>query len=123
MPKVLPSDGELEILRVLWRIGPATVRQVHERLPRNREIGYNTVGKLLQIMVRKHLVARDGRARAHVFRARVPRVETERSLVRDLADRAFDGSVPALALRALREEDLTESEIAELRGLLEALED
>lgn len=120
--RVLPSDGELEILRVLWRIGPATVREVHEHLPRNDEIGYNTVGKLLQIMLGKGLVSRDAAARAHVFQPLVTRDGTQRRLVDDLAGRAYGGSAAMLALHALKEGDLTEAEIAELRALLAELE-
>ena len=119
---MLPSDGELDILRVMWQSGPATVAQVHERLPRKREIGYNTVGKLLQIMVGKGLVACDDSARAHVFQPLVERNETRLELVRDLADRAFGGSAAELALHALSEKELTEPELEELRALLEELE-
>jgi predicted transcriptional regulator len=118
----LPSGGELEILRVLWRIGPATVGQVHDELPRGGEIGYNTVGKLLHIMEGKSLVARDDSARAHVFRPLVAKDSTQRGLVRDLAERAFSGSAAALALRALSDEALTDDEIRELRTLLMRLD-
>ena len=119
----LPSDGELEILRVLWRVGPATVKGVHEQLPRRTEIGYNTVGKLLGIMERKGFVVRDETSRAHVFRHLIDREETQRSFVRDLADRAFGGSPAVLALRALGEEAPTSAELAELRAILADLED
>jgi predicted transcriptional regulator len=119
----LPSDGELEILRVLWRIGPATVKTVHERLPRRGEIGYNTVGKLLGIMEGKGFVARDETSRAHVFRPLIDRDQAERGFVRDLADRAFGGSPAALALRALGETPPTADEIAELKALLAELEE
>jgi predicted transcriptional regulator len=120
---MLPTRGELAILRVLWQDGPATVRQVHLRLPRSGEIGYNTVGKLLRIMEQKGFVARDDSARAHVFRPLVGRDETQRGLVRDLADRAFGGSAAALAQYALGGTELTQSEVAELRTLLAELEE
>src|ERR1039458_858639 len=66
-----PTDAELEILRVLWDLGPSTVRDVHTTLERRREIGYTTVLKLMQIMAAKGLVERDETARAHVYKARV----------------------------------------------------
>lgn len=119
---ILPSDAELEILRVLWMTGPATVKQVYERLPRRDEVVYNTVGKLLRIMEEKGLVACDDSARAHVFRPLVERETTRRKLVRDLADRAFGGSAMSLALHALGGGDVSETEIQELRALLEKLE-
>lgn len=116
--KSLPTDGELEILRVLWRLGPATVRQVHDRLPRGGEVSYNTVGKLLQIMEGKGLVVRDTGSRAHVFLARAEREETQEGLIEDLARRAFGGSAAALALRALKDEELSLEDIRELKALL-----
>lgn len=104
-----PSDAELEILEILWRIGPATVRAVHQQHPRAREVRYNTVGKLIDIMVGKGLLARDASVRGR--------------LVEDLARRAFGGSPAALALHALGNTSLREEEVAELRRLLDALED
>ena len=62
-----PTDGELEILRVLWERGPSTVRQVLATLEARRPAGYTTVLKLLQIMTEKGLVRRDERDRAHVY--------------------------------------------------------
>src|SRR5688572_23282512 len=73
MPKSapLPTDSELEILRVLWARGPSTVREVHTALGPDRDTGYTGVLKLLQIMLDKRLVDRDDRARSHVYRAAV----------------------------------------------------
>jgi len=119
----LPSDAELEILRVLWRIGPARVREVHERLPRRSEVVYNTVGKLLRIMEQKGLVACDDSVRAHVFRPLVEAEATRSRLIHDLADRAFGGSSTALALHALGNGKLSDAEIAELTALLVELEE
>jgi len=64
-----PTDAELEILGTLWEIGPATVRQVHDRLSQRRDIGYTTVLKLMQIMTEKELVTRDETNRSHLYRA------------------------------------------------------
>lgn len=117
----LPSEAELEILRALWQESPATVGEVHGRLPRGDRVGYNTVGKLLQIMVRKGFVACDASARAHRYRPLVERAQTQRRLVNDLAERAFGGSASALALHALRDQALDASELASLRALLAEL--
>ncbi len=119
----LPSGRELEILRVLWGMGAATVRDVHRALPSRDEFGYNTVGKLLNIMVQKGLVARDESARAHVYTACVDETETQRSFVDDLTDRVFGGSASALALQALGSQPLSEAEIEELRALIAELEE
>jgi len=119
----IPTDAELGLLRVLWREGPSTVRQVLEALPGERSIGYTTVLKLLQIMHDKGLVARDESARTHVYRAAVAERQTERRLVADLLDRAFSGSLERLVMRALPEERATPEEAEEIRRLIRRLEE
>jgi predicted transcriptional regulator len=117
-----PTDGELEILRVLWERGPSTVREVHESLGDSRRTGYTTVLKLLQIMTEKGIVRRDESERAHVYQARAPREETEGVLVGDLLDRAFAGSASALVLRALSAKKTSPQELAQIRRLLDEIE-
>src|SRR6185295_10425494 len=87
-----PTQAELEILRVLWQLGPSSVREVQGTLPASRAAGYTTVLKLLQIMAGKGLVARDVRERTHVYRAALRQEQTQRQLIHDLVERAFDGS-------------------------------
>ena len=112
-----PTDAELEILRVLWRQGPATVRQVCEALNRDRIVGYTTVLKLLQIMTDKGLVTR-----AHVYAARASEEYAQRRMVKDLLDRVFDGSAQKLVLHALTAKKASAEELAQLRRLLDELE-
>jgi predicted transcriptional regulator len=115
-----PTDGELEILRVLWRTGPATVREVHEELCREKpSTGYTTILKLLQIMADKGLVMRDEKSKAHVYRARVAQEQTQRQLVGDLLDRAFGGSASRLVMQALSTRKASVQEIAEIRQMLD----
>ena len=90
-----PTDGELEILRILWRDGPATVRQVQEPLGCARPTHYNTALKLLQIMIEKGLVVRDESQRTHVYRPKLTEQATQRQLAGDLVQRAFGGSASA----------------------------
>lgn len=97
----IPTDAELALLPILWSEGPSTVREVLESLPRERRVGYTTVLKLLQIRAEKGLVEGDETERTHVYRARVAEQGTERRLVADLADRAFEGSTARLVMRAL----------------------
>ena len=113
-----PTDGELEILNVLWNTGPATVRQVHEVIARRKPAQYTTVLKTLQIMAEKGLVRRDEKQRAHLYRASVPRAATERQLVGHLLRHAFSGSVRNLVLGALAEKKASPEELAEIRRLL-----
>ncbi|MEO8429924.1 MAG: BlaI/MecI/CopY family transcriptional regulator [Acidobacteriota bacterium] len=114
-----PTDAELEILRVLWDTGPATVREVLEALASRRPMGYTTVLKLLQIMTEKGLVLRNEEERAHVYRAGRERHETERQLVGDLLDRAFGGSASRLAMHALATKPSSAAEIAAIRRMLD----
>lgn len=118
----LPTEGELELLRVLWARGPSTVREVRDALGPERDAGYTTVLKLLQIMHSKGLVTRDEAERSHVYRAAVAESATQRRLVRNLAERAFGGSAAKLVLNALSGPAATAEERAEIRRLLERLE-
>jgi predicted transcriptional regulator len=100
-----PTGAELTILRVLWQRGPSTVRQVHQALNEVRETGYTTVLKFMQIMHEKGLVSRDETPYAHVYQARLPQAQAERTLVADLLDQAFEGSMSRLLLQALSYRD------------------
>jgi BlaI family transcriptional regulator, penicillinase repressor len=117
-----PTDAELAILRILWRRGPSTVRQVHEDLERRSMTGYTTVLKLLQIMTEKGLVERDESERAHVYVARLPEEQTLGQLVGDLLDRAFEGSSSRLVMRALESRPATREELSEIRRMLDQME-
>ena len=114
-----PTDAELDILTVLWRRGPSTVREVHEALQARKPAQYTTILKMLQIMAEKGLVRRDVQERAHVYEASRPREWTQRQLAGDLLQRAFGGSARALVLGALSAKKATKAELAELRRLLD----
>lgn len=113
-----PTEGELEILAVLWERESATVREVYEAINATRPMVYTGVLKLMQIMADKGLVIRDESARAHVYRAAVAKEETERRFVRELSQRLFAGSAAQLALRALEMEPANAEELVEIRKLL-----
>jgi predicted transcriptional regulator len=120
LPK--PTGAELAILRVLWDRGPSTVRDVQQALEDERGTGYTTALKLLQIMTEKGLVRRDDRQRTHVYEAVLPAEATQRQLVRDLLDRAFGGSARQLVMQALSAERASKADLAEIRKLLDELE-
>jgi len=117
-----PTDAELGILRVLWRRGPSTVRDVHEDLTRESNSGYTTVLKLLQIMTEKGLVVRDETERAHVYESRYGEQKTQRQLLADLAERAFGGSATKLVMQALSGRKSNAAELNAIRELLDTLE-
>ncbi len=114
-----PTNAELEILTVLWSIGPGTVREVYNVISRRRPAQYSTVLKFMQIMAEKGLVRRDEKQRAHVYEAARPREWTQRQLAGDLMERAFSGSAKALLVGALSARKATKAELAELRRLLD----
>jgi len=117
-PSKTPTDGELEILRVLWDRGPSTVRQVNDVLSERRPTGYTTTLKLMQIMREKALVTRDTSRRPQVYRAAVSRDRAQRQIVRDLLDRVFEGSADALVMQVLSAKKATPAELAEIRRLI-----
>ena len=114
-----PTSAELEILDVLWERGAATVREVYEILSaRSKPPGYTTVLKLMQIMHEKGLVERDSSAKAHVYRARASRDETQKNLVSDLLEKAFRGSALKLVQHVLETKPASAEELIEIRNLI-----
>jgi BlaI family penicillinase repressor len=117
-----PTAMELEILRILWKRGPSTVREVHEVLAKSKATGYTTVLKLLQIMANKGMVIRNEEQRAHVYQAKQPEENTKQQLVGDLLQRAFGGSASQLMMHALAGKQTSEQEIDEIRRMLDDYE-
>ncbi len=120
-PSPRPTDGELSILKVLWDRGPSTVREVLDALP--GDTAYTTALKMLQIMTDKGLVRRDESRRSHVYFPAASQELTQQELATDLVDRAFGGSAAELVMRALSAKPASADELAEIRALLETLED
>ena len=117
LPK--PTDAELSILQVLWRLGSATVKEVQESL--GSETGYTTALKFLQIMTEKGLVKRDESQRAHIYQAALSKEATQRQLVTGLLQKAFNGSTAKLVMQALASKKASPKELAEIRDLIEQL--
>jgi predicted transcriptional regulator len=117
-----PSEGELEILHVLWDRGAATVREIHEHLAASRPAQYTTTLKQLQVMTGKGLVTRDDSERSHVFRAAVGRAAVQRQATARLLKRVFRGSAPNLLMQLLGTRRPTETELAELRNIIDDYE-
>jgi predicted transcriptional regulator len=113
-----PTEGELELLGILWERGAATVRELFEAVNTRREVVYTGVLKLLQIMTEKGLVERDERERAHVYRAAISQADTEARFLRELSERFFAGSAGQLALRALEMDKASDAELDAIRRLI-----
>jgi predicted transcriptional regulator len=98
-----PTTAEMEMLRLIWQLGPATAKQVHEAVLKDRpDMAYASVLRLLQVMHSKGQLSRDENQRAHIYAAVEAQDELQTNLVKDLIQKAFSGSAKALVLAALR---------------------
>ena len=110
---------ELEIMKVLWETGAAAVQTVQEKLPPDRQLAYNTVQTMLNVLVRKGKVRRELRARAYFYEPEISRVQATRQAVGDLVQRMFDGSPESLVLSLVETRQLTPEKLAKLTKMLE----
>lgn len=117
-----PTNAQLPLLTVLWQLGSATVREVHEALPEAAKRGYTTTLKQLQLMAESGLVGRDESSRSHIYNALVSEEETKGHLIDDLLDRAFGGSAAQLVMGALSKRETSRQELDEIRKLLADIE-
>lgn len=113
----LPSDAELDILAVLWRLGLATVREVHDELSKGR--GYTTTMKQMQLMTEKGLLIRSERFGSHVYQPALPKEQTQKQIAGDLLKRAFEGSAKSLVLGALSAKAASAQELDDIQRMIE----
>jgi predicted transcriptional regulator len=119
---IKPTEGELEILQVLWAKGPSSVRDVHVVLSAQRETGYTTTLKLMQIMLDKGLVKRNAEARTHIYEAGVSEADVRSQLLRRFLDSTFRGSASQLVLQALGNHTASKKELEQIKALIEQIE-
>lgn len=117
-----PTEKELEILQVLWQEGPATVRDVNDRLSEKREIGYTTTLKIMQIMHDKGLVTRKKDGKTHIYAPVLSEQDAQSSMIKDLMDTAFKGSAMRLVMGALGARKSSPQELEKIRAYLDSLE-
>jgi BlaI family penicillinase repressor len=115
------TESELEILQILWEKGNCTVREVHEILEKNKESGYTTTLKLMQIMHEKGLVARDTSAKTHIYRALQNQEKTQQHLVNKMIDNVFNGSAARMVMQALGNHSTSKDEINAIKEYLDQL--
>lgn len=118
LPIALPTAAELDILAVLWKLGMATVREVHDELGKDQR--YTTTLKTMQVMTEKGLLTRGERFGSHVYEASVPKEQTQRQIAGDLLKRAFGGSARSLMMGALTAQPASRQELEEIRGMLDS---
>ena len=117
--KFQPTPSELAILQILWSRGPSTVREIHDTLSLEKEVGYTSALKLLQIMQAKGIVKRTEEARAHVYSASHAAEKTKQQFASDVLQRVFRGSASQLMQHALAGRRASKQELDELRKLLD----
>lgn len=117
-----PTESELEILQVLWEHGPSSVRFVNDRLNEEREVGYTTTLKLMQIMAEKGLALRNTESRTHIYKAAVSEAETQKRLLQKFVDTTFRGSAMKLVMQALGGHHASPEELDEIKALIEKME-
>ena len=118
LPKALPTAAELDILAVLWKLGVATVREIHDELGKGN--GYTTTLKTIQLMNEKGLLTRRERFGSHVYEASVPKDQTQSQIAGDIMKRAFGGSALSLVMGALTAQPASRDELEQIRGMLES---
>ena len=119
--KLKPTESELEILKILWNKENATVREVHEELSKNKESGYTTTLKLLQIMFEKGLVTRDDSNKTHIYQPAVTRQKTQKQFLDKMINTLFAGSSTQLVLYALGNQKASKDELEEIQKYLDNL--
>ena len=116
----MPTAAEVDILAALWRLGPATVREVHQEL--GKDCGYNTTLKQMLLMTAKGLLARSERFRSHVYEPAVPEEQMKKRIAGDLLNRVFGGSAKGLIMGALGAQSPSAKELSEIRRMIDELD-
>jgi BlaI family penicillinase repressor len=117
--KSVPTDQELEILKVIWEIGPSTVREVHQELLKHRKIAYTTVLTMMGILERKGHLKKTAGERAYLYRSAKPQSQVTAGMVKEFVNRVFNGSTKPLLVHLVEDRGVSPEEIAELQTLVE----
>lgn len=120
--EIKPTESELEILQVLWKNGQSSVRDVHEELAKNKDAGYTTTLKLMQIMHEKGLVERDTTSKTHLYKALATREQAQKTALDKIISTVFKGSTSDLVIQALGNHRASKDEIEAIKSFLEKFE-
>ncbi len=113
-----PTELELEILKVLWRLGPATVRQIRDELAAVRDLAYTTVMTMMTIMDTKGYVKRVKDGRSFIYEATYQEQKASRNMLQDVVDRLFGGSTKAVMQHLLETSELDDEELNQIRQII-----
>ena len=119
--QIKPTEGESEILQVLWEKEKATLREVHETILQSKDAGYTTTLKLMQIMFEKGLVTRDDSSKTHVYKPNVTKEKTQHQFLGKMITSLFGGSSSQLVMQALGSQTASKEELEQIQQLLDNL--
>lgn len=114
-----PTDGELEILRVLWTNGPTALSALCDAMREEREVATTTVATMLRVMSEKGLVKRQGSGRGALWAAAITQKKTAKTMVSKLVDHVFEGSADRLAAHLIEGGGLSPKQLDELRAMID----
>jgi predicted transcriptional regulator len=119
-PKSRTLTGqELEIMKIVWRLQSATVRDVYEALRERRKIAYTTVMTMMNILETKKYLKKQAQDRAYVYQATRPRSEVIKAMVREFVDRVFNGSAEPLLVHLIKDRRLSKKELEKIARMIE----
>lgn len=119
---IKPTEKELEILQILWKNGPVSVKDVHENMGGDQQNGYTTILKLLQIMHEKGLVTREKSGKLHLYKALASLEHTRQFMLDKMIRTVFQGSAMQLVMSALGNKKSSKEDLMEIKRYLENLE-
>lgn len=108
------TEQELEIMKVVWELRTATVRDVYETLLRRRKIAYTTVMTMMNILEAKQYLKKRAEGRAYVYQATRSRSEVIKGMVREFVDRVFNGSAEPLLVHLVKDRRLSKKELEKI---------
>lgn len=117
-----PTQSELKILQILWDQGPSSVREVHEKISENKDSGYTTTLKLMQIMAEKGHADRDTSSRTHIYCASMSENEAKKDILTSFISSTFKGSATSLVLQALGNNETSQEDLDEIKKLISTIE-
>ncbi|HPK10053.1 MAG TPA: BlaI/MecI/CopY family transcriptional regulator [Saprospiraceae bacterium] len=119
---IQPTDAELKILTLLWRNGAMSVRQINEKLNNEKEVGYTTTLKIMQIMLEKGLLTRDTELKSHIYSANIQETNVKNKMIKNLVNQVFGGSRSNLVMQVLGNSNASLEEINEIKEYIKFLE-
>ena len=117
-----PTAAELEILTILWKKSPLTVKEIHKQLQKTKEVGYTTALKIMQNMTQKGFLKRKLKGKSHLYFAVYSQDETQQGLLNRLIDTAFEGSASSLVMQLLGNKKASEKEINDIKKIIRQME-